>query len=102
MDLTQNYKVSADFQQSGSTRLKPGESFSPFGGKEVTATVPDPIWQQGVVEYKDILKLIVCTDEFDARLMAQPALDLPRPPATRHEGRSRRLARQAVRPRADP
>ena len=102
LDLTQNYKVSADLQQAGSTRLKPGESFSPFGGKEVTATVPDLIWQQGVVEYKDILKLIVCTDEFDARLMAQPALDLPRatPPGTQE--RSRRLARQAVRPRADP
>ena len=102
LDLTQNYKVSADLQQAGSTRLKPGESFSPFGGKEVTATVPDLIWQQGVVEYKDILKLIVCTDEFDARLMAQSALDLPRatPPSTRSV--HARLARQAVRPRADP
>jgi pimeloyl-ACP methyl ester carboxylesterase len=38
-----------------------------------------------VVEYKDILKLIACTDEFDARLLTQPALDLPRtaPPSTR-------------------
>ena len=52
--------------------------------------MPDPLWKQGVVEYKDILKLIVCTDEFDARLMSQPALDLPRTisPGTRGASRS--------------
>ena len=102
LDLTQNYKVSADFQQSGSSRLKPGESFSPFGGKEVTATVPDLIWQQGVVEYKDILKLIVCTDEFDATTDGPVRARSTPGHATRHEERSRRLARQALRPRADP
>jgi hypothetical protein len=79
LDLTQSYKISAGLQQSASTRLEPGQEFAPLGGKEISATVPDEVWKQGVVEYKDTLKLIVCTDEFDARLMEQPALDLPRP-----------------------
>ena len=35
-----------------------------------------------------MLKLIVCTEEFDARLLEQPTLDLPRPP-----GRTRGLPR---------
>ncbi len=85
LDLPQNYKVSADLQQSGSVRLEPGQEYSPFGGQEISATIPDGFWKLGVVEYKDILKLIACTDEFDARLLAQPALDLPRtaPPSTR-------------------
>jgi hypothetical protein len=78
LDFAQNYKISAELQNSGSTRLGPGEEFSPFGGQEISATIPDELWMQGVVEYRDILKLIVCTDEFDARLMAQPAIDLPR------------------------
>ena len=36
------------------------------------------MWKQGVIEYKDLLKLIVCTEEFDARLLEQPPLDMPR------------------------
>ena len=79
-------------QDGGSIRLEPGETAWAYRGKPIPATVPDEFWKQGVVEYKDILKLIVCTDEFDARLMEQPALDLPRP-----EARDPRAARRTAR-----
>ena len=82
LDLTETYKISTALMEQGSIRLEPGETAWAYRGRPIPVTVPDEIWKQGVVEYKDILKLIVCTDEFDSRLMAQPAPDLPRP-ATR-------------------
>ena len=46
-------------------------------GRWIDLVVPDELWSQGITEYKDIFKLIVNTQEFDARIMEQEALDLP-------------------------
>ncbi len=78
VNLTERFAVSAPFFDTGSVRLDPGEEIWAFDGDEIIFKVPDELWQQGVTEYKDIIKLIVCTAEFDARLMAQKALDIPR------------------------
>ena len=79
LDLTETFRISAALQESGSIALDPGQEAWAYRKRPIPATVPDELWRQGVVEIKDILKLIVCTTEFDARLMEQPALDLPRP-----------------------
>ena len=63
-------------------------------GNPIPASIPDEVWKQGVIEYKDLLKLIVCTEAFDATLLEQPALDLPRTArATRGIGRNGSLNR---------
>lgn len=83
LDLTETFKIWAGLQESGSIALEPGEEAWAYRKRPIPATVPDELWRQGVTEIRDVLKLIVCTDEFDARLMEQPALDLPRPSPTR-------------------
>ena len=52
--------------------------------KTIDLFIPDALWRQGVTETRDILKLIVSTDEADATLLQQDDLPLTaRPPATR-------------------
>ena len=77
LDIRQTYEVSP-LLEAGCVRLGPDdEPYQAFQGKYVRATVPDKLWKQGVVDFKDVLKLIVATQEFDVRLMKQAALDLP-------------------------
>jgi len=78
LDLTQRFRVDAGLLRAGCVRLGPGETAWGNLGKPIPATVPDEVWQQGVIEYRDLLKLIICTEEFDARLLEQPSLDMPR------------------------
>ena len=74
--------MSAGLIKSGCVKLEPGETAWGNLGKPIPASVPDEVWNQGVIEYKDLLKLIVCTQEFDARLLEQPNLDMPRTQST--------------------
>ncbi len=78
LDLTQRYRVFAGLLNAGCVKLAPGETAWGYQGKPIQASIPDEIWKQGVIEYKDLLKMLVCTQDFDARLLEQPALDLPR------------------------
>jgi pimeloyl-ACP methyl ester carboxylesterase len=76
LDLTESFAVSvAFFQDRTSVRLQPGETIE---GDYIDSMVPDELWEQGITERKDRLKLIVSTTEFDASLLEQEALDLPR------------------------
>lgn len=86
LDLTQRFKVDAGLIRAGCVRLDPGETAWGNQGSPIPATVPDELWNQGVIEYRDLLKLIVCTQEFDARLLEQPSLDMPRPRAVATRG----------------
>ncbi|MGZ3396350.1 MAG: DUF7379 domain-containing protein, partial [Isosphaeraceae bacterium] len=90
LDLTQRFRVNAGLIKSGYVKLEPGETAWANLGEPISADVPDEIWKQGVIEYKDLLKLIVCTEEFDARLLEQPTLDMPR---TKSAGALRSIAR---------
>lgn len=83
LNLTETFAISAALQDGGSIALDPGQEAWAYRKRPIPATIPDELWRQGVVELKDVLKLIACTSEFDARLMQQPALDLPRPEPTR-------------------
>ncbi|MBW4634728.1 MAG: caspase family protein [Iphinoe sp. HA4291-MV1] len=80
VNLTDLYAVNAPFFEAGSIRLEPGKEALALDGQDLQLEVPDKLWEQGITEYKDIIKLIVSTTEFDPRLLSQEALDVPRPP----------------------
>ena len=58
---------------------RPGGRGVRLGRQPIPMSIPDSLWKRGVVEFRDVLKLIVCTDPFDARLMEQPPLARPAP-----------------------
>lgn len=76
LDLTQRYGVIAGLLRAGCLKLESKATAYAYDGKLIPATLPDEVWKQGTIEYKDLLKLIVCTREFDARLLSQPNLDM--------------------------
>jgi len=87
LDLPEDYSISAPFFDGHGKGiwLEPGESRAAFSEQPIPATIPDELIAQGDTEYQDILKLIICTSEFDASLLEQKALGTPLtlPPATR-------------------
>jgi hypothetical protein len=78
LDLTQHFGVSVVLTREGCVRIAPGQTVWANGGKPIVASIPDDIWVRGVIEYRDRLKLIVATREFDARLLAMPDVDQAR------------------------
>ncbi|MBW4512245.1 MAG: caspase family protein [Scytonematopsis contorta HA4267-MV1] len=93
LDLTEQFSINAGFFEAGYIKLEPNQQAWAFGGRAIPASVPDDLWQQGVKEYQDILKLIVCTNEFDARLLEQNKLDVPRKEYTQRSLRTSTLNR---------
>lgn len=83
VNLSDSFAISAPFFEAGSVKLNPGEEAFALSGEYFELTVPDELWEQGITEYKDIIKLIISNNEFDARLLTQNKLDAPRPPASR-------------------
>ncbi|WP_017315153.1 caspase family protein [Mastigocladopsis repens] len=83
VNLSDNFAISAPFFEAGSVRLNPGEEALALNGQDLILEIPNELWEQGITEYKDIIKLIVSNDEFDARLLTQDKLDAPRPPVSR-------------------
>ncbi|KAF3889829.1 MULTISPECIES: caspase family protein [Nostocales] len=77
--LSEDYAINADlFEEKSSIRLAPSDS----GGSssvesELTFYIPEAFLEQGITEYKDIFKLIVCTTEFNASLLQQDGLNPP-------------------------
>ena len=76
LSLTETYKISSELLPGGGVWLDPGAETYALGGESIFANVPDDLWQQGVSEIKDLLKLIVSTDECDATLLDQDELDV--------------------------
>ncbi len=81
VNLSDSFSISAPFFEAGSVRLQAGEKAYAIDGEELVLEVPDEYWEQGITEYKDMIKLIVSNDEFDPRLLTQDKLDAPRPRA---------------------
>ncbi|HNT24138.1 MAG TPA: caspase family protein [Anaerolineales bacterium] len=44
----------------------------------IDASVPDDVWKQGITDRLDVNKLVVCTEEFDVRLLEQGRLEAPK------------------------
>lgn len=79
VNLSDSFSISAPFFTTGSVRLEKGQEAYALDGEELVLQVPDKYWEQGITEYKDVIKLIVSNNEFDARLLNQDKLDAPRP-----------------------
>lgn len=77
LDLTDRYAIQSNFFEAGGVWLNIGEEAWALGRKPLHAEVPVDLWEQGITECKDILKLIISTAEFDARLLTQQKLDIP-------------------------
>lgn len=81
LNLTEAYRVWPGLLPNGGEWLHPkgdgatGELWA-NGGKVISLSVPDDFWKQGVVEFKDWLKLIVSTETCDATLLKQDKLDV--------------------------
>ena len=83
VNLSESFAISAPFFEAGSVRLQPGEETLALNGEDLILEVSDDLWEQGITEYKDMIKLIVSNDEFDARFLTQDKLDAYRPPTSR-------------------
>ena len=77
LDLTDRYAINANLLPGGGVWLQPGEEVYALNGDPIYAEVPKNLWEKGITEVKDILKLIVSTAEFDATLLEQDDLGLP-------------------------
>jgi hypothetical protein len=78
LNLTDRFAVSANLLPTGGIWLEPGQEAWALEGKPIYGSVPKELRERGITECKDILKLIVCTTEFDATLLEQEKLDLSR------------------------
>lgn len=77
LGLTESFEI-AGLLRSGVEQLEPGRQVWVNEGKAFPLNVPDELWHIGITERQDVLKLIVCTDDFDLSLMTQDKLDFPR------------------------
>jgi pimeloyl-ACP methyl ester carboxylesterase len=93
LNLTERYAVSAALIETGGIWLKPREEAWVAGGKLLYAFIDPELWKRGATETKDIYKLIVSTAEFDATLLEQDNLDLPRGTRAIVDGRKSTLNR---------
>jgi triacylglycerol esterase/lipase EstA (alpha/beta hydrolase family) len=76
LDLAEDSSINNPlFVEKRSVRLKPGESIE---GEYIDLGVPDEFAAQGITEQKDIFKLLVSTQEFDASQLEQEGLELNR------------------------
>ena len=75
--LTQTYAVQSGLLPGGSVRLEPGQEAWANSGKPISTEVPDALWRDGLIEVRDVLKLIASTEEIDATLLEQGELDYP-------------------------
>lgn len=88
--LTETYSIYPGLLHRGGVWLDPGEEAWAAEmrrgvlNKTIPVHVPDKLWQQGVTEVRDILKLIVSTDEADATLMQQDDLPVTFAPTMRN------------------
>lgn len=106
LDLMEDYGVEHGLLGRGGKWLEPGQTAWANDGNPLYPLVPKALWQPGITEFNDLLKLIVSTSEFDAALLAQPALDIPfdrgvragaSPPRNTLERPSRRVQTRSLR-----
>ncbi|MBO3463512.1 caspase family protein [Aetokthonos hydrillicola Thurmond2011] len=77
LNLTERYAVEAIPFAGDQTGiwLEPGQEAWAFEGKNICISIPQNILKQKIKEYKDILKLIVSTNEFDGKLLKQDSIE---------------------------
>ncbi len=75
-DLTDRFKVSAALLPGGGIWLGPRSEAWAYNGEPIPASLPDELWQQGMTEYKDLIKLVAATEECNATLFEQDNLEV--------------------------
>jgi pimeloyl-ACP methyl ester carboxylesterase len=75
--LTQMFAIQTGLLTGGSVRLEANQEAWANDGASIATEVPDPLWKAGVVEVRDVLKLIASTEEIDTTLLEQDELDHP-------------------------
>jgi hypothetical protein len=90
LDLPETFGIFPMLKHVGCQKLDEGQETFANDGEPIPVTVPDELWELGVGELKDIIKVIVSTSSFDVRRMEQPDLDLPRDRAADWGGTERR------------
>jgi pimeloyl-ACP methyl ester carboxylesterase len=94
-DLTDDFAIFTDASLfGGGVWLEPGQEVwgtSAEGEKFIDAYVPDEIQNAGVHQIRDVLKLIVSTDESDAILLQQDGLEVVQSQQTRGLEASRKV-----------
>ncbi|GAA3688440.1 hypothetical protein GCM10023081_27230 [Arthrobacter ginkgonis] len=86
LDLTDTYGIYTNALPAGSQQLEPGHAV-PIN---LAAEVPESLWQQGLIEVTDVLKLIVSTEAFDPRSLQQGDLEVSAGPRAAVRGRGPR------------
>jgi hypothetical protein len=76
LGLTETYAIRSNLLPGGGVWLEPGQAVWALGRQPIYASVPKRLWEQGVTEIKDLLKVIASTDQFDATLCEQDELDV--------------------------
>jgi pimeloyl-ACP methyl ester carboxylesterase len=76
LDLTQTYSVWPGVLAGAGQWLDPGQEVWALNGDPIYAHIPDKLWEQGLLEIEDTLKLCVSTEHVDATLLEQPELDV--------------------------
>ena len=83
LDLAQDYSVFVDLVPEGVVRLEPGQEI--WGGiqdsqgrlqRNLGVTIPTDLYENGVTQLKDMIKLIVSTDKGDATLLSMDKLPM--------------------------
>jgi hypothetical protein len=114
LDLTESYSIYTGLLPKGGVWLEPGQDAwaTVLSGrnrqKSISAYIPDELFNQGVTDLRDILKLIVSTDEADANLLEQGDLSMSavtrstRSLPSRRSALNRLMARVQTRNIGDP
>ncbi|MBD0337042.1 MAG: caspase family protein, partial [Cyanobacteria bacterium Co-bin13] len=72
-DLAETFQITS-LLAGGTVRLGPREEVWVAQGQPIYGNLPRALWQQGVTEFRDILKAVACTADFDATLLEQAEL----------------------------
>lgn len=76
-DLTDRFKIWAEeLLPGGGIWLNPDEETWIYNGDPIPASIPDELWEDGMIEYKDYLKIIISTEKCDATKFQQGSLDV--------------------------
>lgn len=79
-DLTERFKVTGALLPGGGNWLDPqhpkNEAWAYYEGKTIPVSLPEELWQEGMTEYKDLIKLVISTDECNATLFEQENIEV--------------------------
>lgn len=75
-DLTDSFAIVPELLPGGGQWLEPGEEAWALRRDELEATVPDELWQEGMTEFKDLIKVVASTEPCDATRFGQKDLGM--------------------------